>query len=118
MAKTISRTSDEIKAKWTPEKLAKLAKKPIRSFATGITEEDEQTGRVKDVGRGFAAIKKHIGHYGCSLVKDKKVTVGIRLPESVAAELRLTKWYSRYIADYVLEGFATGSLKLPAESRK
>jgi uncharacterized protein (DUF4415 family) len=111
MAKTISKTSDEIRAKWTPDELAKLAKKPIRSFPTGITEEDELAGRVKNIGRGFAVLKQYINRNGRPKVEDPKVSISIRIPLSKAVWLRETGpgWQTR-TSDFVVEGINQGKL--------
>jgi hypothetical protein len=60
MAKMTTKTSEEIRKEWTPEKLAELAKKEIPSYPDDITDEDIKAGYVKDVGRGFAAYKEYI----------------------------------------------------------
>jgi hypothetical protein len=73
MGKMINKNSEEIRKEWTPEKLAKLAKKKIPSFSTGITDEDMATGKVKRVGRGFAAFKKNINRNGRPTVTEKKL---------------------------------------------
>jgi len=115
MAKTISKTSDEIRAKWTPDELAKLAKKPIRSFSTDITEEDERTGRIKNIGRGFAVLKQYINRNGRPKVEDPKVSISIRIPLSKAVWLRGTGpgWQTR-TSDFVVEGINKGKL-VPSE---
>jgi len=53
----INKNSVEIRKEWTPEKLAKLAKKKISAFSTGITDEDTANGTVKNIGRGFATLE-------------------------------------------------------------
>ena len=50
-------------------------------------------------------------------VQNKKVTVAIRLPEDIVAELRTHKHYSRIIADYVMKGLASGELLIPGLSK-
>ena len=62
--------------------------------------------------RGFANFMEHINRNGRPKVQDKKVTIAIRLPESVATELRTNKHYSRHIAEYVMKGLSSGRLKL------
>ena len=54
----INKNSKEIRKEWTPEKLAKLAKKKIPAFSTGITDEDIETKKVKRIGRGFEVFKE------------------------------------------------------------
>jgi uncharacterized protein (DUF4415 family) len=111
MAKTISKTSDEIRAKWTPDELDKLARKNIRSFSAGITKEDERTGRVKNIGRGFAVLKQYINRNGRPKVEDPKVSISIRIPLSKAACLRETGpgWQTR-TSEFVVEGINQGKL--------
>jgi uncharacterized protein (DUF4415 family) len=109
MGKTITKTFEEIDKEWTPEKIrAVLDNAP--SFPDDITDEDVATGRVKFIGRGFAAYKEHINRNGRPKSAEKKVTVTLRLPEHVVAGLRATKGYSRLLSDYVMAGINSGAL--------
>ena len=111
MAKVITKTSDEIKKEWTPEKLAELGKRDIPAFSTGITDEDMATGRVKRVGRGFAAFKEYINRDGRPPVTDKKVVVSIRLPSSDAEKLRaMGKGWQTRVCDYLIKGIRQGKI--------
>ena len=115
MAKMITRTSDEIRKEWTPEKLAELAKKDIPSFPDEITDEDIETGRVKYIGRGFAAVKEYINRNGRPPVSDKKVVVSIRLPNSDAEKLRaMGKGWQTKVCDYIVQGIRQGKI-IPTE---
>ena len=105
MAKMITKTSDEIRKEWTPEKIAELAKNDIPSFSTGITDEDMATGRVRRIGRGFAAFKEYINRDGRPSVADKKVVVSIRLPSSDVEKLRaMGKGWQTRVCDYLVQG--------------
>jgi hypothetical protein len=113
MGKLIRKTFEEIDKEWTPEKLRELSEK-LSSFPEGtpdpITDEDVATGRVKLIGRGFAACKEYINRNGRPKSAEKKVTVTLRLPEHVVAGLRTTKGYSRLLSDYVMAGINSGAL--------
>ena len=111
MAKVITKTSNEIKKEWTPEKFAELEKKDVPSFSTGITDEDMTTGRIKRVGRGFAAFKEYINRDGRPPVADKKVVVSIRLPSSDAEKLRaMGKGWQTSVCDYLIQGIRQGKI--------
>jgi uncharacterized protein (DUF4415 family) len=105
MAKMITKNSKEIRKEWTPEKLAELEKKDIPSFSTGITEEDIATGRVKHLGRGFAAFKEHINRSGRPKVEDRKIVVSIRLPNTDVEKLRaMGKGWQTRVSNYLSQG--------------
>ena len=111
MAKMITRTLDEIKNEWTPEKLAELTEKDIPSFSTDITNEDMSTGQVKHIGRGFAACKEFINRSGRPLVEDKKVVVSFRLPSSDVEKLRaMGKGWQTKVGDYLIQGIRHGKI--------
>jgi len=111
MGKIITKTSEDIKKEWTPEKLAELKKKDIPSFPTGITDEDITTGRVKRIGRGFAAFKEYINRDGRPPATDKKVVVSIRLPNSDAEKLRaMGKGWQTRVCDYIVQGIRQGKI--------
>ena len=111
MGKMISKSSDEIRKEWSPEKLAKLEKEDIPSFSTGITDEDITTGRVKHIGRGFAAFKEHINKDGRPPVIDKKVVVSIRLPSSDVEKLRaMGKGWQTSVGKYLIHGIRNGKI--------
>jgi len=105
MAKMITKNSKEIRKEWTPEKLAELEKKDIPSFSTGITENDIAIGRVKHLGRGFAVFKEHINRSGRPKIKDKKVVVSIRLPNTDVEKLRaMGKGWQTRVSNYLSQG--------------
>ena len=111
MEKMIRKNSEEIKKEWTPEKIAELVKKDIPSFPTGISDEDIATGRVKRIGRGFAAFKEHINRNGRPRVTEKKIVVSIRLPISDVEKLRaMGKGWQTKAGDYLVQGIRHGSL--------
>jgi uncharacterized protein (DUF4415 family) len=90
-------TSEEIRAKWTPEKLAALAKQDIPEFDDGIDDADIAAGRVKPVGRGFAVLKQYINRNGRPKSENPRVPITIRIPLSHASGLRATGpgWQTR-----------------------
>jgi len=111
MGKMITKDSDKIRKEWTPKKLAELEKKDIPSFPTGITDEDMATGRVKRIGRGFAAFQEYINRNGRPKVEDKKVVVSIRLPSSDAEKLRaLGKGWQTRVRDYLIQGIRNDTI--------
>jgi uncharacterized protein (DUF4415 family) len=111
MKKMIYKNSEEIRKEWTPEKLAKLAKKKIPAFSTGITDEDMAAGKVKRVGRGFAAFKENINRNGRPKVAEKKVVVSIRLPSSDAEKLRtMGKGWQTKVGNYLVHGIRQGKI--------
>jgi hypothetical protein len=113
MAKTVTKTSDEIRKEWTPEKIRALdADAP--SFPDETDDEDIGSGRVRHMGRGFASYKEHINRNGRPKSAAKKVTVGIRLPESLVTAMRATDGYSSLLADYIMAGISSGKLKIPS----
>jgi len=110
MGKMIVRTSEEIDRDWPPEKVrAVLDSAP--EFDDETTAEDIAAGRVIPMGRGFASYKEYINRGGRPKVADKKVTVGIRLPETVAADMRTVRGYSSILSEYILAGISNGQLK-------
>jgi len=110
MGKMIVKTSEELRKEWPPEKVrAALENAPV--FPDDITDEDIATGRVKYIGRGFAACKEYINRNGRPKVAVKKVTVGIRLPETVAADMRSVRGYTSILSEYILAGISSGQLK-------
>jgi uncharacterized protein (DUF4415 family) len=111
MAKMITKKSDEIRKEWTPEKLAELVKEDIPSYSTGITDDHIATGKIKHIGRGFAAFKEHINRSGRPPVEDKKVVVSIRLPSSDVKKLRaMGKGWQTRVCDYLVQGIRQGEL--------
>ena len=111
MAKMITKTLDEIRKEWVPEKLEELEKKEIPSFSTGITDEDIATGRVKNIGRGFAVCKEHINRNGRPPVEDKKIVVSLRLPSSDVEKLRaIGKGWQTKACDYLIQGIRHGEI--------
>jgi len=111
MGKMISKNSDEIRKDWTPEKIADLAKKKIPSFSTGITDSDIATGRVKYIGRGFAAFRENINRNGRPPVAERKVVVSIRLPGSDAEKLRaMGKGWQTKVSNYLVRGIRQGEI--------
>jgi uncharacterized protein (DUF4415 family) len=107
----ISKSSKEIREEWTPEKLAELTKKKIPSFSTGISDEDMATGRVKRIGRGFAAFRENINRNGRSTVAEKKVVVSIRLPGPDAERLRaMGKGWQTKVGNYLIQGIRHGKI--------
>ena len=111
MGKMIRKNSEEIRKNWPSEKLAELAKKEIPSFSTGISNEDMATGRVKRVGRGFAAFKECINRNGRPKVADKKVVVSLRIPSSDAEKLRaMGKGWQTRVCDYLVRGIRHGQI--------
>ena len=105
MGKMIRKNSEEIRKEWTPEKIASLAKKDIPSFSTGVSDEDISTGRVKRIGRGFAAFKENINRNGRPAVAEKKVVVSIRIPGSDAEKLRaMGKGWQTKVGNYLVQG--------------
>jgi hypothetical protein len=65
------------------------------------------------VATGFAAFKEHINGGGRSKPAVKKVTLGIRLPESVVTAIRVTDGYSGILSDYIMSGITSGKLEFP-----
>jgi uncharacterized protein (DUF4415 family) len=111
MGKMIKKNSEEIRKEWTPEKLAKLAKKRIPAFSTGITDEDIVAENVKRIGRGFAAFKENINRNGRPTVAEKKVVVSIRLPGSDAEKLRtMGKGWQTKVGNYLVHGIRQGKI--------
>jgi len=111
MGKMISKNSEEIRKEWTPEKLADLSKKEIPSFSTGISDDDMATGRVKRIGRGFAAFSENINRNGRPPVAEKKVVVSIRLPGSDVEKLRaMGKGWQTKVGNYLIKGIRHGKI--------
>ena len=107
----ITKTSDEIRKEWTPEKLAELEKKEIPSFPDDITDEDYATGRIKHIGRGFATFKEYINRSGRPPVEDKKVVVSIRLPGSDVERLRaMGKGWQTRVGSYLSQSIRQGQI--------
>jgi len=113
MNKLIKMTKTEMRAE-----TAKSRKVIIARAKTAPEAESLPFKPGPVVARGFAAFKEHINRNGRPKIKDKKVMIGICLPASKVAELRANVRYSRYIADYVMEGLNSGALKIPNLSRK
>jgi len=112
MGKTIVVTSEEIRKEWTPEKLRALAA-TTPSFPDETTDEDRATGRVRPTGgRGFAAYKEYINRNGRPKSDVKTAIVTLRLPESIVANLRSKKGYSRILSDYIVSGISSGALSV------
>jgi len=112
MGKMIVRTAEEIDRDWPPERIRALAESgTVPSFPDETTAEDMATGRVIPMGRGFASYREYINRGGRPKVADKKVTVGIRLPETVAADMRTVRGYSSILSEYILAGISSGQLK-------
>ena len=111
MKKITNMTSQEIRKKWTPEKLAAIETKNIPSFDTGITDDDYSSGRVKRIGRGLSTFKEYIDKNESAKSKDPKVSVSIRIPESYAVGLRATGrgWQTR-VGEYLVNGIKRGDL--------
>jgi hypothetical protein len=117
MAKTIRRTSDEIRKKWTPEKIRALAP-AVPSFPDETTDDDIASGRVRRMGRGFASYKEHINRNGRPKSEVKKIAIGIRLPEPVVIGMRATEGYSSILSEYIMSGISSGKLKIPTLYRE
>jgi uncharacterized protein (DUF4415 family) len=101
MAKMITKTSEEIRKEWTPEKIRELAK-TVPSYPDDITDKDIEAGYVKEVGRGFAAYKEYINRNGRPPVNVKKIVVSIRLPSSDVKKLRaMGKGWQTRVSDYL-----------------
>jgi len=108
----ISKSSEEIRKEWPPEKFAELAKQEIPSFSTGISDEDIAAGRVKRIGRGFAAIRENINRNGRPKVAEKKVVVSIRLQGSDAEKLRaMGKGWQTKVSNYLSQGIRQGRIE-------
>jgi len=113
MGKMVRKNSEEIRKEWTPDKIADLTKKEIPSFSTGISDEDIATGRVKRVGRGFAAFKENINRNGRPTVAEKKVVVSIRIPGPDAEKLRaMGKGWQTKVGDYLVQGIRRGKIAI------
>ena len=97
MSKMTEITPSESRKKWTPEKLAELAKQNPPEFPSGITDGDRKSGQTPVVGRGFAVLKDHINRNGRPKAEDPKVSISIRIPLSRAEALRMTGpgWQTR-----------------------
>jgi hypothetical protein len=113
MDKLIKMTKSEMRAE-----TAKNRKAIITRAKTAPEAESLPFKPGPVVARGFAAFKEHINRNSRPKVKDKKVMIGICLPESKVAELQTNVRYSSYIADYVMKGLDSGALKIPNQSRK
>ena len=113
MSKLIKMTKTEMRAETVKSRKAIIARAKAAPEAESLPFKP---GPV--VARGFAAFKEHINRNGRPKVKDKKVMIGICLPASKVAELQTNVRYSRYIADYVMEGLDSGALKIPNQPRK
>jgi len=115
MGKIVRKTFEEIDKEWTPEKLRELSAK-VSSYPEGtpdpITEEDIAAGRVKFIGRGFAACKEYINRNGRPKSDVKTATITLRLPESIVMNLRSKKGYSRILSDYIVSGISSGALSV------
>jgi uncharacterized protein (DUF4415 family) len=111
MGKMIINNAEEVRRESTTEKLARLARKKIPVFSTGITDEDMAAGKVKRIGRGFAAFKENINRSGRPTVAEKKVVVSIRLPSSDAEKLRtMGKGWQTKVGNYLVHGIRQGKL--------
>jgi hypothetical protein len=113
MGKLVKMTKSEMRAETAKDRKAIIARAKAAPEAESLPFKP---GPV--AARGFATFKEHINRKGRPKSKDKKVMIGICLPESKVAELRANDQYSRYIADYVMEGLSTGALKIPNQPRK
>jgi uncharacterized protein (DUF4415 family) len=111
MGKMIRKNSEKIRKEWTPEKIDDLTKKDIPSFSTGISDEDMEAGRVKRIGRGFAAFRENINRNGRPTVTEKKVVVSLRLPGSDAEKLRaMGKGWQTKVGNYLIQGIRHGKI--------
>ena len=73
------------------------------------SDEDTATGRVKRLGRGFAAFRENINRNGRPTVAEKKVVVSIRLPSPDAEKLRaMGKGWQTIGGNYLLQGIRHG----------
>ncbi|GHU71087.1 hypothetical protein FACS189450_06540 [Spirochaetia bacterium] len=111
--KLVRMTSSEIRKKYgndTAKIKAMLESAP--EFDDDITDDDVASGRIRPVGRGFAAFKEHINRNGRPTVADKTVSVSIRLPKSIVDDLRTEKNFTRKISDYIVNGIKDGKLKI------
>jgi len=110
MATMIKKKSDEIRNEWTPEKLRALAE-TAPSFPDETTDEDMATGRVRRIGRGFAAFKECTNRNSRPKVEDKRVAVSIRLPNSDVEKLRaLGKGWQTRVGEYLINGIRNGKI--------
>ena len=105
--KIISMTAEEINKKYDKNAVIAMAKS-----APEITLEEAGVKPGKMIARGFASFKEHINRKGRPKVKDPKVSVSIRIPLSVADNLRATGpgWQSR-MSDYLLKGIKKGDIR-------
>ena len=103
--KIVSMTASEIKKTGNLDKAIKQAQKskPMPVSAGG-----------KRVATGFAEFKEYINRKGRPKVKDKKVRISIRLPESVVADLREIDGYSTILSDFIMSGISSGEIKSKA----
>ena len=68
-------------------------------------------GRVKPIGRGFAAFKENINRSGRPTVAEKKVVVSIRIPAPDAEKLRaMGKGWQTKVGDYLTQGIRHGKI--------
>jgi hypothetical protein len=110
MAKTVSMTAEEIRKTEDVDAAFERAK---RSKPMPVP-----SGGGLRVATGFAAFKEHINGGGRSKPAAtkpavKKVTLGIRLPESVVTAIRATDGYSGILSDYIMSGITSGKLEFP-----
>jgi hypothetical protein len=113
MNKLVKMTKSEMRAETAGDRKAIIARAKAAPEADSLPFKP---GPV--VARGFTAFQELINLNDHPKVKNKKVMIEIRLPESKVAELQANARYSRYIADYVMKGLNSGALKIPNLSRK
>jgi uncharacterized protein (DUF4415 family) len=69
------------------------------------------TGRVKRLGRGFAAFRENINRNGRPPVAEKKAVVSIRLPGSDAEKLRaMGKGWQTIVGNYLIQSIRHGKI--------
>jgi len=97
MGRIITKTSEEIRMEWPPERIRALVESGVPSFHDDITDEDIATGRVIEIPeRGHAAIEAIMSGKYERMMKArkaarsepapgaKKIKTGARLPEPAA----------------------------------
>jgi hypothetical protein len=118
MEKMIKKTSSEIRREWTPAKIAELKSSDFAFDKSDIADADMTVGKVKRVGRGFAAFRENINLYGRPRAERKKTVVTICLPNDLVSDMRRSRGYSRVISDYVMDGISRGKLNIPTLRRQ
>jgi hypothetical protein len=106
MKNTIRMTADEIRKNFDVDAAIAMAR------AAPVSPDPYPAGKIG--GRGFASFKNHINMLGRPKNVNRKIMIGVRLPETIVMGMRNTNGYSRIVAEYIMAGITNGDLHIPS----